>query len=154
MTDSAVAVHTEAPTSPESISRAVAEAAGPVPRPAVDLLGRLGEQVGDKASTAAVFGEPIGVDGVTVIPVASVAYGFGGRNAAKTDHARGDEGGGGGTARPIGFIQISDGTAVFKPIRGPLWDLAVPLIALLSATTGRRFSHVLARQVRRRKNVI
>ena len=47
---------------------------------AAGLVERLAERVGGRASVEAVFGEPIVRDGVTVIPVASIAYGFGGRN--------------------------------------------------------------------------
>jgi hypothetical protein len=150
MTDSANAIQRQDPAGAEGISRAVAQAAGSVPRAATDLLERLGERVSGKASVAAVFGEPVGRDGVTVVPVASVAYGFGGRNGARSDDHRGDEGGGGGTARPIGFIEITGCTAVFKPIRDPLRDFAIPLVALLSATAGLRFSRTLARRWRRK----
>jgi uncharacterized spore protein YtfJ len=112
---------------------------------ATDLLDRLGERVGGRASAAAVFGEPIERDGVTVIPVASVAYGFGGRNGAASTGRRAGEGGGGGATRPIGFIEISGGTAVFKPTRDPLLDFVVSLVSLLNTGVGMRIGRVLTR---------
>ncbi|TXS45420.1 hypothetical protein EAO75_21440, partial [Streptomyces sp. uw30] len=44
------------------------------------LLERLADKLGGRASeaVAAVYGEPVTVDGVTVIPVAKVSFGFGG----------------------------------------------------------------------------
>jgi Sporulation protein YtfJ (Spore_YtfJ) len=150
MTDSLDTTGAE-PAQAEGISQAIAQAADSVPHTAADLLERLGERVGGRASAAAVFGEPIGRDGVTVIPVASVAYGFGGRHGPESDSHRGVEGGGGGTSRPIGFIEISGGTAVFKPIRDPLRDFAIPLAALLSTTAGTRISRVLARRRQRKE---
>jgi hypothetical protein len=115
---------------------------------AAGLVQRLAERVGGRASVEAVFGEPVACDGVTVIPVASVAYGFGGRNGTERASRRGAEGGGGGSTRPIGFIEITGGTAVFKPTRDPLRDFAIPLMALLGATAGLRIGRVLARRRR------
>src|SRR5829696_4917048 len=46
--------------------------------PADDFLGRLAERVGAQANVKAVFGEPIERDGLVVVPVAKVRWGFGG----------------------------------------------------------------------------
>jgi uncharacterized spore protein YtfJ len=42
------------------------------------FVERMAERVGGKASVRAVFGDPIERDGITVIPVARVRWGFGG----------------------------------------------------------------------------
>jgi uncharacterized spore protein YtfJ len=68
-----------------------------------------------------VFGEPIHVNGKTVVPVAKVAYGFGGgfgmgKDSAHTDR-EGEGGGGGGGVRafPAGALEITDNGTRFVP---------------------------------------
>ncbi|MEP7215786.1 MAG: spore germination protein GerW family protein, partial [Anaerolineaceae bacterium] len=80
-----------------------------------------------------IFGDPVEKGGVTVIPVAKVRYGFGGGSGSDTsdkgDGSKHDEGAGGGggvAASPLGFIEISDGTAKFKRTHDPA--SAVPVI--------------------------
>ncbi|OIO89209.1 MAG: hypothetical protein AUK03_14855 [Anaerolineae bacterium CG2_30_64_16] len=77
----------------------------------------------------AVFGEPRQEGDVTVIPVASVAYGFGygaGHSGEETDPAAatgaagGSGGGGGGAAQPQGFIRIHAGGVEYVPIVDPV----------------------------------
>jgi len=86
------------------------------------FLGNLARRVGLKAGARNVFGDPVERDGVTVIPVAKVRYGFGG-GAGMGEGDEGDgmgQGGGGGVmAGPIGFIEIRDGSATFMPIGDP-----------------------------------
>jgi uncharacterized spore protein YtfJ len=102
----------------------------------VRLLERLADKLGGRASVTAVYGEPITVDGVTVIPVAEVGFGFGGGTGREVDAAKTAEGGGGGGgagAKPLGYIEIRDGTATYKPIRDPWRDIILPLSALVLA---------------------
>ena len=62
-----------------------------------------------------VFGEPVSAEGRTVIPVARVAYGFGGGGGLSGKHAEhptgidseGGGGGGGVRAVPAGVIEIT-----------------------------------------------
>ncbi len=67
------------------------------------------------ASVKNVFGEPMEVQGRTLVPVARVVYGFGaGRGHGKGDeakkHADEQDGGEGGglSAKPIGVLEVSD----------------------------------------------
>lgn len=97
------------------------------------LLERLADKLGAKASVTTVYGEPITTAGVTVIPVARVGFGFGGGSGREICSDKTGEGGGGGggvEARPLGFIEIRDGTAMYKPIRRHWTDVIVPLAAL------------------------
>jgi uncharacterized spore protein YtfJ len=102
------------------------------------VIERMAERVGGKASVSAVFGDPIERDGITVIPVAKVRWGFGGgagrgpvavgpgiagRDApsgSMTDDpamgGSGTGGGGGVTADPIGYLEIGPDGASFRPI--------------------------------------
>ena len=94
---------------------------------AVDVLQRIGETLGSTATVKSVFGEPIHVNGKTVVPVAKVAYGFGGGFGAGKDKAHADregEGGGGGggvRAFPAGALEITDNGTRFVPFIDPTW---------------------------------
>ena len=58
-----------------------------------------------------VYGDPISAHGKTIIPVARIAYGFGGGSGKKQGEANprtGEGGGGGAYARPIGVVEITE----------------------------------------------
>ncbi|MFE0251014.1 spore germination protein GerW family protein [Streptomyces sp. NPDC059010] len=100
----------------------------------VTLLERLAEKLGGRASVTAVYGEPVTADGVTVIPVAKVGFGFGGGAGRAVEGTKlGDGGGGGGgvEAKPLGYIEIRDGNATYKPIRDTWVDIVLPAAALI-----------------------
>ena len=87
---------------------------------ATELLQKIGETIGTTATVKSVFGEPIRLDGKTVVPVAKVAYGFGGGVGSRKSGAvdRPDEGGGGGggvRAFPAGALEITDTSTRFVP---------------------------------------
>jgi len=94
------------------------------------FVERMAERVGAKASVRAVFGDPIERDGITVIPVARVRWGFGGgagRGPIAQDVTSdegssgfGTGGGGGATADPIGYVEIGPDGATFRPIVSPM----------------------------------
>lgn len=97
------------------------------------LLEHLADRLGGSASVTAVYGEPVTADGVTVIPVARVAFGLGGGAGWGGDGGAREGGGGGGgvDARPVGYIEISNGIATYRPIGHTWTDVVVPLAALL-----------------------
>ena len=137
-----------------------------------DFVSRLAERVGAHANVKAVFGEPIERDGLVVVPVAKVRWGFGGgagrgplpgspsMTGDATAQAAGEpelelvaagggsgQGGGGGvTADPIGWLEITDDGAEFKPIVA-----AMPSPAFMLATTfgAAMLVRALARLLRR-----
>jgi uncharacterized spore protein YtfJ len=75
----------------------------------------LAKVFGAKTNAAIVYGERVEHDGVTVIPVAKVVYGFGcGLNHSKVD--TGEGGGGGARVTPIGYIEIKCGRSRFRRI--------------------------------------
>ena len=102
------------------------------------LVERLAQKVGVTANAKYIYGEPVERQGVTVIPVAKAVYGFGGGSG--TNDAKNESGGGGGggaVLTPVGFIEIRNGAARFRPTRDwlnliPLLAAAAPII-LLSA---------------------
>ncbi|MYV67220.1 sporulation protein [Streptomyces sp. SID2131] len=112
----------------------VVESSAPTPEPA-SLLACLGGELGGRASVNAVYGEPVTANGVTVIPVARIGLAFGagaGREAVPPKHGEGAGGGGCAGAQPLGFIQISNGTATYTPIRTSWRSVLLPLTAFLT----------------------
>ena len=81
------------------------------------LLERLVSQVGGQARVQAVFGDPVEREGVTIIPVAQVRWGVGG----------------GVTADPIGYIEISSAGASFRPIARSFGAAAILAVAVAAA---------------------
>jgi uncharacterized spore protein YtfJ len=73
------------------------------------------------------YGDPIQVEGVTLVPVALVQYGFGGGDAGETAVGAGG-GGGGGMSIPIGAYVKSGGTVRFDPNIVTLLTVAIPFV--------------------------
>jgi len=103
-----------------------------------DFVARLAERVGAAAQASAVFGQPVERGGLTVIPVARATWGFGGGSGEKAAE-RGLGGGGGTSVVPIGYIEVRDMGAEFKPIRSPRVLMAAGALAAgLAALAARR----------------
>lgn len=84
------------------------------------FVERLAERIGTRFGSTAVFGEPVEAEGVTVIPVARATWGFGGGTGTRPEaEGEGEGGGGGGSTSPVGFIELRDGKASFRPIVDP-----------------------------------
>lgn len=72
----------------------------------------------DAATVRTAYGTAVDRDGSTVIPVASVRYGFGGGTGRKA--SKGEEGtgaGGGVQVTPVGYIVMRGGQVKFHRIR-------------------------------------
>jgi len=107
--------------------------------PQVDFLDGMAERFGATAKAATIFGSPIERDEITVIPVAKVAYGFGG-GRGRGSMGDGSGGGGGMRVSPVGYIEMRNGGAAYKPIRN--WAELIPAIAaggLLMLLCGKLF---------------
>jgi uncharacterized spore protein YtfJ len=79
------------------------------------FVERLGEVVQIHANARQVYGEPVERNGVTIIPVARVWWGFGGGGIGRGPAERGG-GGGAAQALPMGFIEMRNGSVEFRPI--------------------------------------
>jgi uncharacterized spore protein YtfJ len=92
------------------------------------LIDRIAEKLGAQANARAVYAEPVERGGVTVIPVAKVRWGFGGGSGSEKEGGSG--GGGGVQASPLGFIEIHDGVAEFRPIKDQTAEVltALPMV--------------------------
>ncbi|MGK2850447.1 MAG: spore germination protein GerW family protein [Candidatus Limnocylindrales bacterium] len=110
--------------------------AGPVAhRTAGDRVDRLAERVGARAQASAVFGAPVERDGVTVIPVARVRWGFGGGGGeSDAERASGFGGGGGVKADPVGYIEVGPDGTTFRRIGRSITDPVVLLLGALAIT--------------------
>lgn len=98
---------------------------------AAQVKGQVDELI-RRMNAKAVFGEPVEKENLTLIPVASVTYGFGsgqgyGRSPKKAqegetvaedappDEGAGAGGGAGGLVRPLGYIKIDENGAKWEP---------------------------------------
>ena len=122
-----------------------------------ETIDSMKNALGDRLSTKTAYGEPIEIDGVTVIPVARVFLGFGAgggvgpsvgegglsTNGDSDDAAApaGGGGGGGGLVQPLGFIEI-DATGArwvpLEPSRAEIGLRAMMLAAVMLPFGGRR----------------
>ena len=104
---------------------------------AENALSRLAERLGANAAASAVFGTPVERDGVTVIPVARVRWGFGGGGGGRKAKDQDGWGGGGGVqAAPLGFIEVKDGSAQYRRVHDPLRLAIAALLLPLSIAVG------------------
>ena len=110
------------------------------PNSANRFIGTIAEKLGAVARASTVYSEPIEREGITVIPVAKARWGFGGGVGHRKDED-GAGGGGGVQVTPVGFIEIKNGQAEFRPIRtmsGPLLILGgISVLFLLRQTLKR-----------------
>jgi uncharacterized spore protein YtfJ len=117
----------------DDLSRVLREAQEAARGRGDDIIEMLANKVGLRAATNAVFGEPVENDGVVVVPVAKVRWGFGGgygrgieEGSETGEVGEGSGGAGGVAASPLGFIEIRDGRADFRRTHDPA--SAVPVI--------------------------
>ncbi len=117
----------------DELSRVLREAQAAASGRGDDIVERLASKLGMHAGASAVFGDPVERDGVTVIPVAKVRWGFGGGSGRGIEEGsengeigEGSGGGGGVMASPLGFIEIREGRADFRRATDP--TAAVPVI--------------------------
>lgn len=98
-------------------------------------LGEMAKSVGLKS----VYGDPVTVEGVTILPVALVYYGFGGGSDApdEADGPAAGGGGGGGVAIPVGaYIDDVDGMR-FRPNTIALLAVSIPVICVAGRALAR-----------------
>ncbi len=117
----------------DDLSRVLREAQAAASGRGDTFVELLAERIGVRAAAGAVFGTPVEREGITVIPVAKVRWGFGGGSGRGIEEGsetgeigEGSGGGGGVAASPLGFIEIKNGAAEFKRTHDPA--SAVPVI--------------------------
>jgi uncharacterized spore protein YtfJ len=115
----------------------------------MEFIQSLIERLQGRAGAASVYGEPIVVEGKTLIPCAKLAFGFGGGSGA--DRARsggpdavgreGSGGGGGVAAKPIGVLEVTGAGTRFIPFEDTRRLVGAVLAGVLvGILIGRRWS--------------
>jgi uncharacterized spore protein YtfJ len=89
-----------------------------------NILERFASRIGGSVRATTIFGEPVEKGGVTVIPVARARWGFGGGrgsggNNGENQNGGGTGGGAGVKVSPVGYVEVKDGRARFRPIYDP-----------------------------------
>ncbi|HYI34534.1 MAG TPA: spore germination protein GerW family protein [Glaciibacter sp.] len=102
-----------------------------------NLTEKLAENARSMGVTSA-YGDPVEVDGTTIIPVALVWYGFGGGEGT-SEAEGGSGGGGGGTSLPIGAYVKTGGTVRFDPNVISLLIVGIPFVWV----TGRALARII-----------
>ena len=86
------------------------------------LFGKAIEEIARLLSTKSVVGEPISVDGRTLIPLVSVGFGFGVGAGEGNDPKKGAGGGGGtgggGGVKPVAVVIVEKEGVRVEPIKG------------------------------------
>ena len=113
------------------------------------ILEPLLERLHVDANIKTIYGEPIEVEGKSIIPVAKVMYGLGGgfgkaktidREGRKEEKPAGESGGGGIRIVPIGVIEVSRDKTNFVSLDNKKVSLLiVVLIAFLAGLILGRF---------------
>ncbi len=95
----------------------------------------------NKATVSSVYGDPIVAGNKTVIPVARIAYGFGGgmgtskalRGESSGPQLGGEGGGGGGgvVAMPVGVVEVTPEATRFVRFSGERRMLGIAVAGLL-----------------------
>ncbi|MFF1635900.1 spore germination protein GerW family protein [Leifsonia sp. NPDC058248] len=81
----------------------------------------------------AVYGEPVVIDGTTIVPVAAIQYGFGAGSSGEGDDAApgvagGAGGGGGGVSIPFGAYVSDERGVRFRPNLITLLAVGIPFL--------------------------
>jgi uncharacterized spore protein YtfJ len=113
-----------------------------------ELIDSAIEHLRGSASVKTVYGDPVVVDGKTVIPVAKVAFGFGGGTGKKEPGegktpSEGEGAGGGVMTKPVGVVEISGQETKFVPF-GQTKKLAI--VALVGSGLGLGLGLLLGRK--------
>lgn len=117
----------------EAVGEAYEKAAAAARGRTAPFIENLADRVGARASVTAAFGEPVVRGALTVVPVARIAWGFGGGSGEDQGGAGGTGAGGGSMVRPIGYLEITDDMATFRRLRSP-WTDAPVILAWAVAT--------------------
>ncbi|MFA5608047.1 MAG: spore germination protein GerW family protein [Leucobacter sp.] len=106
-------------------------------------MAEITKQIADtvtKVGVGSAYGEPVELDGTTIIPVAVTSYGFGaGEGGGGVDDATGEGsgGGGGGLSIPVGAYVSRDGTTRFEPNLIALLAVGVPFVCVAGRALAR-----------------
>ena len=100
------------------------------------------EEIERLLNTKTVVGEPIKVEGVTLIPLISIGFGFGagggsGQSQKPLGEGQGAGTGGGGGIKPVAVVVISDDGVRVESIKGATANIIEKIGSALAAVTRR-----------------
>ncbi len=98
------------------------------------------KQLADTVTTVGVhaaYGDPVDLNGTTVIPVAIASYGFGAGEGGAAEMGEGSGGGGGGFACPVGAYVTRDGYTRFEPNTIALLAVGIPFVCVAGRAIAR-----------------
>jgi len=119
---------------------------------AVEIIGKLMEELKTIAKTETILGEKLEVGEFTLIPVSRISLGLGAGVAKGNESKKEGAGGGGGggvVVTPIAFIAVKGGEVSFHAIRkGSTWEtlleqipeMAMKIMAAQEKTEGKEES--------------
>jgi uncharacterized spore protein YtfJ len=96
-------------------------------------------EISRSAGVRSAYGDPVQIDGISLVPVALVYYGFGGGEGDSVKSGAGSGGGGGGMSLPIGAYVKSGGSLRFEPNVISLLAVGIPFVWV----AGKAFSRVI-----------
>ncbi len=107
-----------------------------------DTLNKITDRIQASASVKTIYGEPVPVEGKTLIPVAKVRYGFGAGSKGQTaeDPEEPSGAGGGVEITPMGVIEITAGETRYISLEGPRQIIKYALIAAVAIAIAIRLS--------------
>lgn len=114
-------------------------------KPLSDLMETTMAKIREMVDTNSIIGEPITTpDGVTVIPISRVSFGFGtgGSDYGKTTDKFGGAGAAGVRIDPVSFLIIKDGVTRVVPVAVPAVGVADRLLDMLPELIERTESFV------------
>lgn len=94
-------------------------------------MASITQQIADTVSSVGVhaaYGEPVEIDGTTIVPVAAASYGFGAGEGGGESQVEGSGAGGGGFAWPVGAYVTRDGYTRFEPNTIALLLVGIPFV--------------------------
>jgi len=94
-------------------------------------MANVTKELADTVTTVGVhaaYGDPVDLNGTTVIPVAIASYGFGAGEGGAAETGEGSAGGGGGFACPVGAYVTRDGYTRFEPNTIALLAVGIPFV--------------------------
>lgn len=103
-------------------------------------MAHLTQQIADTLTQVGVhsaYGDPVEIDGTTIMPVACTSYGFGAGEGAADAQGEGSGGGGGGVAIPVGAYVTRDGVTRFEPNLIALLTVGVPFVCVAGRALAR-----------------
>jgi len=104
-------------------------------------MAAITKQIADSVTSVGVhaaYGDPVDLDGTTIVPVALASYGFGaGEGATGDSTGEGSGGGGGGLAVPVGAYVTRDGYTRFEPNTIALIVVGIPFVCVAGRAIAR-----------------